>query len=196
MAIFKFTAIKYPRPMGPYDLKGLWVNVAATYSTAILTIFAVAKIEVALTKTQSPARILKLVQKSPAIPPKAISKTGIISGNTITPIIGAEFPKVERLPHKLQIKLIAKLAKKIKIKKLITKSFSNPSPIPSGKIEIKIGKQQTSQFPSILAKIKISKFSQEVKTCSMVPSSKSFFKNSAAEKIKQKSSENQIIVTE
>jgi hypothetical protein len=67
---------------------------------------------------------------------------------------------------------------------------------PSGKIEIKIGKQQTSQFPNIFAKIKVSKFSTEVKICSIVPSSKSFFKNSAAEKIKQERRENQIIVME
>jgi hypothetical protein len=61
-------------------------------------------------------------------------------------------------------------------------------------IEIKIGKQFTSQLESIFAKVKISKLSQEFKICSIVPSSKSFFKNSAEEKIKQESRENQIIV--
>jgi hypothetical protein len=63
-------------------------------------------------------------------------------------------------------------------------------------VKIKIGKQLISQFASILAKVKISKLSQEFKICSIVPSSKSFFKNSAEEKIKQESSENQIIVVE
>jgi hypothetical protein len=56
-----------------------------------------------------------------------------------------------------------------------------------------IGKQQTSQLASIFAAMKLSKFSQEIKICSLAPDSKSFFKNSAEEKIKQESRENKIM---
>ena len=94
------------------------------------------------------------------------------------------------------MKLMARVAKKIKIKKFAELSELRPIAPLIGKTEIKIGKAQISQLASILASIKISKLSQEFKICSIVPSSKSFFKNSAAEKIRQESAENQIIEIE
>ena len=105
-------------------------------------------------------------------------------------------PRIERLPQKLQIKFITKLAKKIIIRSFLIIALLIPIAAQIGKMQSKIGKEQISQFASIFAKIKVSKFSTEFKICSIVPSSKSFFRNSAAEKIKQESRENQIIVIE
>ena len=112
----------------------------------------------------------------------------MISGKAITAMIGAEFPKIDRLPQKQQMKLIAMLARKIKIKKSLSGRIK--------KTAHKMGRQQISQLASIFAKIKISKFSQESKICSMTPSSKSFLRNSAAEKMRQESSENQMVIEE
>lgn len=94
------------------------------------------------------------------------------------------------------MKLMARVAKKIKIKKFVEVAASRPITLLIGKTETRIGKAQTNQLANILANTKISKLSQEVKICSIVPSSKSFFKNSAAEKIRQESAENQIIEIE
>jgi len=110
----------------------------------------------------------------------------MMSGKAITAMVGAEFPRIDKLPQKQQMKFIAMLARKIKIKKSLSGRRK--------KTAHKIGKQQMSQLASIFAKIKISKFSQESEICSIVPSSKSFFKNSAEEKIRQESSENQMMI--
>ena len=59
-----------------------------------------------------------------------------------------------------------------------------------------IVEEQINQFADIFAKMKISKLSIDLRFCSIVPSSKSFFKNSVAEKIRQESNENQMIVIE
>ncbi len=166
------------------------------HSATIRTILAVAKTEILPRKTLSPAIIFRLESESEPKPPQAKSTIGIVKGKAITAIIGAEFPKAERLPQKVPIKLIAKVAKKIKLKKSLDAAKSRPAKLQIGRVANKIGRAQINQFANILAKIKTSKLSQEVKICSIVPSSKSRFKNSAEEKIKQESNENQIIVTE
>jgi len=113
----------------------------------------------------------------------AINKVGIISGKARAAIIGAIFPKIESEPQKQQIKFTNKLTSRAVIKK-------------SGLIIVtttRIGAAQTSQLANIFAAIKTSKFGQEIKICSLAPDSKSFFKNSAEEKIRQEISENKMI---
>lgn len=109
-----------------------------------------------------------------------------MSGKAITAIAGAVFPRIESEPQKQQIKLIAKEAKNNMSKNLLSGRRNETAMI--------IGRQSISQFAKIFAKIKISKFSQERKTCSKHPSSKSLFKNSAEEKIRQDKRENQIMI--
>ena len=130
-------------------------------------------------KKQSPTSNFKLVTTSPS----AISRIGIISGRASAAIIGAALPKIESAPQKQQIKLTSKLTKIISSKRsgLISEDV------------MMIGTQQISQFANIFAAIKISKFSQEIKICSLAPDSKSFFRNSAEEKIRQESRENKIM---
>lgn len=62
------------------------------------------------------------------------------------------------------------------------------------RVENNNGKKFTTKLVKDFAKIKISKLPREVKICSIVPSSKSFFRNSALEKINENSKENQIIM--
>ena len=167
------------------------------YSAAILIILAAPKTETLPIKTQSPDNILKLAKKSfSPSPPKTINKIGIISGKAITATIEAELVKTAKLPQKVVIKLMEIVANKISSKKFWAKSRSKPANKAIGKIEIKIGKALVSQFASIFARMKVSKLSIEPKICSIVPSSKSFLKNSLEEKIKQESNEKQIIKIE
>jgi hypothetical protein len=155
-------------------------NKSGDYSCAILTIFEVAKIRIGAKKKHNPPSIFKLELTSP----RAINKTGIISGKASAAIIGAAFPRIESDPQKQQIKLIIKLTNRADSKK-------SGLMIPTTN---KIGSEQTSQLASILAAIKISKLSQERIICSLNPDSKSFFKNSAEEKIMQEISENKIMI--
>ncbi len=94
------------------------------------------------------------------------------------------------------MKLIARLARENKIIKFTIKFLSKPIPNKISGVAIKMGRLEISQLANIFAAVKISKFSQESKICSIVPSSKSFFKKSVVEKIKQESRENQIILME
>lgn len=86
------------------------------YSAAIFTIFAAAKTEINPNKMQIPDNNFKLAAScdNPELP---ISNIGIIKGRAITPIIGAEFSRTDRLPQKAQMKFMAIVAREIKARK-------------------------------------------------------------------------------
>lgn len=112
----------------------------------------------------------------------------------ISAIIGAELPITERLPQKQQMKFMQIPPSNIKNKIFFIISRSIAMREVISRVESNKGKKFATKFASDFARIKISKFSIELRICSIVPSSKSFFKNSADEKIRENNKENQIII--